>query len=812
VPITPASARSLYPPLERCGGSSGSYTSGYTSDYTSGYTSDYTSGYTSGYTSDYTSGYTSDYDSSAKVRRLPHDDYAPVPAPVSSGPQFSSDCDVEREAFTSSCANDIRMGFMKPISRECSELRCAETGCEGDLLGNGMCNSECNNAACNFDMGDCRCANTGCPAYLLGNSQCDEMCNNAECEDDYGDCLDRCIVANCSLYLLADGECQEECNNVACAFDMGDCLYLPPPDLIELDSCAVCPPGTFLGASSGARLCEACPEGTAQPAFGAESEEMCVECPYKTYPSRPARPVWYGKDYVTSSDHLQTFGSAQCLDCPGGDEIFGFCVSDADCLYPGCHGMPRMPAGVTSPLYGAYLEPGACVDFVCMMPGGLVPCPKEVDSCTDLPTPAPTRPPTPPPTPKPTKPAEIVQCTIAMKIDKAAVEAMAENPEAAKTALAEGYAEYLGLEPEKIEICYTNPDVGIYGDCAATALPPELAALKAEAEKAPTTTESPTTTGYSVPGEESGPPGRRLEASAPRQVLLQTADTAGRRVLLSASIVERRSLSESGEESVEFEVVFEVMAVEGEDSAAAISADLYAAGKDENMLAQLTESIQSNLEEHANITTSIEVLSVEPVIPDPTSIPEDPPPPLRPVPTRGLIPYQIAGSGTACLCFCFLIVCNYEVKKQREYKRDLTRRKKKGQVKNLGEQEVHKVAEAAQNLAKEIADKKFEVRNAGEVMNVPAKKEGRSGKEERDLDDTSSDDDSDIVEMMENAPEYPASPSAIKLELPEEKAGATKESEAQGAPPAEPAAPAEAAAESAEVLPTGVPAAGSPSR
>ena len=52
-----------------------------------------------------------------------------------------------------------------------------------------------------------------------------------------------------------------------------------------------------------------------------------------------------------------------------------------------------------------------------------------------------------------------MQCTIAMVIDKAAVEAMKSNPAAAQEALAAGYSEYLGIEPEKIEICYTSPDV-----------------------------------------------------------------------------------------------------------------------------------------------------------------------------------------------------------------------------------------------------------------------------------------------------------------------------------------------------------------
>ena len=59
----------------------------------------------------------------------------------------------------------------------------------------------------------------------------------------------------------------------------------------------------------------------------------------------------------------------------------------------------------------------------------------------------------------------------------------------------------------------------------------------------------------------------------------------------------------------------EVFATEGEDSAAAITQDLYAAGKDPNLMGQLQGAIASNLQEYANITTTVQVLSVAPVLP-----------------------------------------------------------------------------------------------------------------------------------------------------------------------------------------------------
>ena len=72
--------------------------------------------------------------------------------------------------------------------------------------------------------------------------------------------------------------------------------------------------------------------------------------------------------------------------------------------------------------------------------------------------------------------------------------------------------------------------------------------------------------------------------------------------------------------NVEFSVVSEVKIktteIEtGEDSAAAITQDLYAAGKDPNVMGQLQGAIASNLQEYANITTTVQVLSVAPVLP-----------------------------------------------------------------------------------------------------------------------------------------------------------------------------------------------------
>jgi len=70
-------------------------------------------------------------------------------------------------------------------------MECA-SGCPTSWLADGMCDSACNNAACNFDNGDCadtppRCA-PECPPNWLADGMCDENCNNAACNYDDGDC------------------------------------------------------------------------------------------------------------------------------------------------------------------------------------------------------------------------------------------------------------------------------------------------------------------------------------------------------------------------------------------------------------------------------------------------------------------------------------------------------------------------------------------------------------------------------------------------------------------------------------------------
>ena len=59
-----------------------------------------------------------------------------------------------------------------------------------ELVGNGVCNDESNNADCNFDGGDCTPTTTtgGCNSGWIGDNYCDDINNNMGCSYDGGDC------------------------------------------------------------------------------------------------------------------------------------------------------------------------------------------------------------------------------------------------------------------------------------------------------------------------------------------------------------------------------------------------------------------------------------------------------------------------------------------------------------------------------------------------------------------------------------------------------------------------------------------------
>ncbi|CAE7258007.1 Gnptab [Symbiodinium natans] len=84
------------------------------------------------------------------------------------------------------------------------------TGCYSSWRGDGECDSSCNNAACNYDDGDCNqeCAD-GCHSHWRGDSECDSVCNNAQCNYDDGDCSE-----------AAASSCDSSCKCTTCSQSM----------------------------------------------------------------------------------------------------------------------------------------------------------------------------------------------------------------------------------------------------------------------------------------------------------------------------------------------------------------------------------------------------------------------------------------------------------------------------------------------------------------------------------------------------------------------------------------------------------------
>ena len=94
------------------------------------------------------------------------------------------------------------------------------------LVGNGVCNDETNIQECHFDGADC------CPnPELIGNGICDDESNIPECHFDEGDCcLDFSpkVCSDCTCYcqdfeLVGNRFCNNETNNAECNYDGGEC-------------------------------------------------------------------------------------------------------------------------------------------------------------------------------------------------------------------------------------------------------------------------------------------------------------------------------------------------------------------------------------------------------------------------------------------------------------------------------------------------------------------------------------------------------------------------------------------------------------
>ena len=91
-----------------------------------------------------------------------------------------------------------------------------------ELLGNGICDPNCDSSYCGFDLGDCGYCSSGCTQKMLENTVCDEDCNTYKCDYDNHYC-EICSPGCASYFMVGDNHCDPACDNVACDFDLGDC-------------------------------------------------------------------------------------------------------------------------------------------------------------------------------------------------------------------------------------------------------------------------------------------------------------------------------------------------------------------------------------------------------------------------------------------------------------------------------------------------------------------------------------------------------------------------------------------------------------
>ena len=144
---------------------------------------------------------------------------------------------------------EANFNCLDPQACENSESGCTECapGCNPALIGDGLCQAECWNAACNWDSGDgagdCSCVDLGLytdcdgrcfdDSFLewVGDGYCDDgtfglnlVC--ADWNDDLDDCEDGAWEPPlCQGYEseIADGYCDAYNNNPDCDYDGGDC-------------------------------------------------------------------------------------------------------------------------------------------------------------------------------------------------------------------------------------------------------------------------------------------------------------------------------------------------------------------------------------------------------------------------------------------------------------------------------------------------------------------------------------------------------------------------------------------------------------
>ena len=135
--------------------------------------------------------------------------------------------------------------YIGKVGADCS------TGCYDSWRGDGWCDSACDNAACNYDDGDC--GSTSSCSFMCSNSQlgdgtCDFWCNTEACNYDDGDCTNddnsgggwldddiwtgECSLSSCpgvhqghcgALSIKTDKWCEMGGTDVCCAQNSDEC-------------------------------------------------------------------------------------------------------------------------------------------------------------------------------------------------------------------------------------------------------------------------------------------------------------------------------------------------------------------------------------------------------------------------------------------------------------------------------------------------------------------------------------------------------------------------------------------------------------
>ncbi|KAL8428060.1 hypothetical protein ACSSS7_007414 [Eimeria intestinalis] len=162
------------------------------------------------------------------------------------------DCKCERRLLVNgSCTPECNTPECLFDGGECLDMCNAK--CAKSWLGDGDCDRDCDTDECGHDKGDCdsstnvnlqavrAAANTNdvcdsaCRLWMIGNSICDKQCNNKACGFDGGDCDNVSVVLEvdysakpevyqfCAKEWIGDGSCDPNCFNKESKWDGGDC-------------------------------------------------------------------------------------------------------------------------------------------------------------------------------------------------------------------------------------------------------------------------------------------------------------------------------------------------------------------------------------------------------------------------------------------------------------------------------------------------------------------------------------------------------------------------------------------------------------